>query len=72
MTTGSIGCTPNVAKKREGRAFHFEVTRRVCAGEELCISYIDTDSPVEQRRRELETSWFFMCGCLRCESESKA
>lgn len=70
LTTMIIGCTPNVRKKREGRALHFEVTRKIQAGEELCISYIDTDSPVGQRRRELEESWFFTCRCLRCEKES--
>ena len=70
MTTESIGCTPNVAKKREGRALHFEVTRKIRAGQELCISYIDTDSLVDQRRGELEASWFFTCRCLRCERES--
>ncbi|KAH7882983.1 SET domain-containing protein [Phlebopus sp. FC_14] len=63
-------CAPNVRKTRVGRALHFETTRAIAAGEELCISYIDTDSPVQRRRRELEESWFFTCRCRRCEEES--
>ncbi|KIJ63604.1 hypothetical protein HYDPIDRAFT_113081 [Hydnomerulius pinastri MD-312] len=63
-------CTPNLRKTRQGRVLHFETTRKIQAGEELCISYIDTDSPVDKRRRELEESWFFTCACLRCAKES--
>lgn len=61
---------PNVQKRRVGRTLHFETTRGIRAGEELCISYIDTDSPADQRRRELEESWFFTCRCVRCEQET--
>ncbi|KAF9238974.1 SET domain-containing protein [Melanogaster broomeanus] len=63
-------CAPNLRKKRQGRVLHFETTREIQAGEELCISYIETDSPVNQRRRELEESWFFTCRCYLCEKES--
>ncbi|KAF9224834.1 SET domain-containing protein [Gyrodon lividus] len=62
-------CTPNIRKMRQGRVLHFEATREIQAGEELCISYIDTDAPADQRRRELEGSWFFTCRCCRCEKE---
>ncbi|KAG6329351.1 hypothetical protein ID866_9737 [Astraeus odoratus] len=65
-------CAPNVRKVRHARALHFETSRAVSAGEELCISYVDTDQPVEQRRGDLETSWFFRCSCDRCERESSA
>lgn len=71
VTTMLIGCVPNVRKKRVGRALHFEATQRIEAGEELCISYIDTDSPADQRRRELEENWFFTCRCVRCTNERK-
>ncbi|KAF8452465.1 hypothetical protein L210DRAFT_3661558 [Boletus edulis BED1] len=65
-------CMPNVQKRRVGRELHFEASRRIHAGEELCVSYIDTDLPADQRRRELEESWFFTCRCLRCEKETTA
>lgn len=64
------GCTPNIRKTRQGRTLHFETSRAVSAGEELCISYVDTDQLVEQRQKDLESSWFFRCGCGRCKLES--
>ncbi|KAI6126853.1 hypothetical protein F5141DRAFT_1200569 [Pisolithus sp. B1] len=63
-------CSPNIRKTRQGRTLHFETTRAVSAGEELCISYVDTDQPVEQRQKDLESSWFFRCDCSRCKLES--
>ncbi|KIO11437.1 hypothetical protein M404DRAFT_13470 [Pisolithus tinctorius Marx 270] len=65
-------CSPNIRKVRQGRTLHFETGRAVSAGEELCISYVDTDQPVEQRQKDLESSWFFRCGCSRCNTESRA
>lgn len=63
-------CSPNIRKMRQGRTLHFETSRAVSAGEELCISYVDTDQLVEQRQKDLESSWFFRCGCSRCKLES--
>ncbi|KAI6132914.1 SET domain-containing protein [Pisolithus croceorrhizus] len=63
-------CSPNIRKTRQGRTLHFETTRAVSAGEELCISYVDTDQPVAQRQKDLESSWFFRCDCSRCKLES--
>ncbi|KIO02619.1 hypothetical protein M404DRAFT_15992 [Pisolithus tinctorius Marx 270] len=65
-------CSPNIRKIRQGRALYFETSRAVSAGEELYISYVDTDQPVEQRQKDLESSWFFRCGCSRCNTESRA
>lgn len=70
LTLLCVGCTPNIRKIRRARTLHFETTRQVAAGEELCISYVDTDQLLEQRRRDLRTSWFFTCSCSRCERES--
>ncbi|KAG0703537.1 hypothetical protein DFH29DRAFT_874362 [Suillus ampliporus] len=52
-------CCPNVKKTRVGRAMHFTTSSSVETGEELCISYIDIDQTITQRRQELEDSWFF-------------
>ncbi|KIK39557.1 hypothetical protein CY34DRAFT_808181 [Suillus luteus UH-Slu-Lm8-n1] len=59
-------CCPNVEKTRVGRAMHFTTSRSVETGEELCISYIDTNQTITQRRQDLENSWFFKCRCQRC------
>lgn len=62
-------CCPNVKKTRVGRTMHFTTSRSVERGEELCISYIDTDQTITQRRQDLEDSWFFKCRCQHCQSE---
>ncbi|KAK0199729.1 hypothetical protein DFS33DRAFT_1267930 [Desarmillaria ectypa] len=62
-------CSPNVRKQREGRSMQFYATRDIEAGEELCISYIDVNDPVEKRREELASEWYFTCLCRRCENE---
>lgn len=38
------------------------------AGEELCISYVETDQVVEKRKDALR-EWFFDCGCRKCMTE---
>ncbi|KAG2347246.1 SET domain-containing protein [Suillus weaverae] len=62
-------CCPNVEKTRVGRAMHLTTSRSVEIGEELCISYIDTNQTITQRKQDLENSWFFKCQCQRCQSE---
>ncbi|KAG1754085.1 uncharacterized protein EDB91DRAFT_1343406 [Suillus paluster] len=62
-------CCPNVKKTRVGRTMQFTTSRSVETGEELCISYIDINQTITQRRQELEDSWFFTCQCQRCQSE---
>ena len=45
------------------KMFHIEL------GEELSISYIDTNAPVKTRRQNLSQNYFFDCVCSRCTSE---
>ncbi|KAF9447360.1 SET domain-containing protein [Macrolepiota fuliginosa MF-IS2] len=61
-------CEPSLHKKRQGRVMEYYALRDVCAGEELCISYVDNDEGVDQRRKALR-EWFFACGCLKCKTE---
>ena len=44
--------------------------RNIVEGEELCISYIDTDGDIQERRKRLE-SYGFTCHCTRCLSEGQ-
>ncbi|KAG8470159.1 hypothetical protein KFE25_008580 [Diacronema lutheri] len=47
-------------------------TRRVKAGEELCISYVDTRLGVDERRAALARRYGFVCTCARCTAEWSA
>jgi len=57
---------------RIGRTMRFTISRPVETGEELCISYIDINQSMAQRKKDLEDSWFFTCRCQRCQSEEVA
>jgi len=65
-------CQPNIAKRRIGRSWEFCTARDVKAGEELCISYLGGEEKALdalQRRRRLQDTWGFQCGCARCVDE---
>jgi hypothetical protein len=64
-----VGCAPNVRKERIGRSLNFYTVKDVQMGEELCISYISTDDRREERRQRLSERWYFVCNCVKCESE---
>ncbi|KAJ3221797.1 hypothetical protein HK099_003091 [Clydaea vesicula] len=42
----------------------------VLQGEDLTISYIDVNLPVQARRQKLKQEYFFICNCDRCVRES--
>lgn len=65
-------CAPNVGKQRVGRSWEFRAVRDVEADEELCITYLGgSEETMErnERRRALETTWGFICGCVKCDAE---
>ncbi|KAI0080160.1 SET domain-containing protein [Panus rudis PR-1116 ss-1] len=64
-------CSPNVRKNRRGRGIGFVTTRRVSAGEEMCISYGHVENmTVGERRKTLREGWYFECQCSRCVAEA--
>jgi len=66
-------CTPNVQKRRVGRAWEFWTARAIGEGEELCITYLGGEEEtlnVRERRERLEKTWGFVCGCGKCEGEA--
>lgn len=64
-------CAFNVSKTRKDASYEFTADRDILPGEELCISYgIDKDDALQERRDALK-EWFFVCGCTRCEEESR-
>ncbi|CAB9517987.1 specific demethylase 8 [Seminavis robusta] len=69
-------CDPNVVVLYKsggwGRLYplaaHCVALRDIQEHEELCISYIDTDSPLEKRQEELK-HYGFICNCTKCQKE---
>ncbi|KAF9890504.1 hypothetical protein FE257_005909 [Aspergillus nanangensis] len=65
-------CDPNIKHKPDiyGRMV-FVASRDIPQGEECCISYFDLSQCVDlkDRRAHLQSSFRFVCGCLRCTAE---
>eukprot|EP00755_Sulcionema_specki_P009896 Sspe_Gene.44937::Locus_22119_Transcript_1_1_Confidence_1.000_Length_1459::g.44937::m.44937/K11426/SMYD; SET and MYND domain-containing protein len=68
-------CDPNVvhmSSAGRGRpTVMFKTTRAVAKGEELCISYIDTDQDTGQRQELLQQMYYFRCQCPKCSPPRK-
>jgi SET and MYND domain-containing protein len=64
-------CAPNVlvACGDSARSVAFVAGDDVAPGEELCISYVDTESSGEERRHLLLHKYGFRCPCVRCSGE---
>jgi len=64
-------CIPNcnVVFDGDNRAI-IKALRRIEVGEELLHSYIDEDTPIEERAQELIT-YGFKCDCPKCQAERK-
>nr|XP_046239789.1 histone-lysine N-methyltransferase SMYD3 [Scatophagus argus] len=64
-------CRPNCVTVFEGTKMHLRAVRDINPEEELTISYIETLSLTEERRRQLEDQYHFTCHCQRCDSQDK-
>ncbi|PPQ65023.1 hypothetical protein CVT24_008171 [Panaeolus cyanescens] len=69
-------CTPNLSIRHlDTRNALSRITARaispIKAGEELVITYVDPNSGLKGRREALRAWGFGICGCARCESESR-
>uniref|UniRef100_A0A7S1X866 SET domain-containing protein n=1 Tax=Tetraselmis chuii TaxID=63592 RepID=A0A7S1X866_9CHLO len=62
-------CRPNCANKASLTEAQVVAIVPICAGDELCLSYIDTDLPRSERRKQLNRMFFFDCDCPRCAEE---
>ena len=59
-------CRPNVKHSGNGE---LRALRRIDAGEELTVSYLDDDMlmlPTAMRKQKLQTTWLFQCECELC------
>ncbi|XP_018522253.1 histone-lysine N-methyltransferase SMYD3 isoform X2 [Lates calcarifer] len=64
-------CRPNCVMVFEGTKLQLRAVRDINPEEELTISYIETLSLTEDRRRQLEDQYHFMCHCQHCDSQDK-
>ncbi len=62
---------PALVRVRSGRRLFFVATRPVAAGEELCITYINSarHSDAVERRALLRELYGFDCGCGVCQGK---
>jgi hypothetical protein len=69
-------CVPNLEEVSDadvtGSRLSFITSTAVAQGEELCISYCDTDAPYAARRECLKGQYGFLCACPKCSFESAA
>jgi hypothetical protein len=69
-------CVPNMEEAsnadQTGARLTFLTSSAVAKGEELCISYCDTDAPYAERRNCLRGQYGFICSCAKCGIESAA
>eukprot|EP00962_Isochrysis_galbana_P003473 scaffold977_cov103-Isochrysis_galbana.AAC.8 len=61
-------CEPNSSWELQQGAVLIRALRRVQAGEELTICYVDPRLPYPERRTLLAEAFFFECGCGACRS----
>ncbi|XP_027137114.1 histone-lysine N-methyltransferase SMYD3 [Larimichthys crocea] len=64
-------CRPNCVMVFEGTKLHLRAVRDIKPEEELTISYIETLSLTEDRQRQLEDQYHFICHCQHCDSQDK-
>lgn len=71
LATANHSCDPNAELECDGRHVQLVALREIREGEEIFISYIDENEPLETRREMLEERYFFTCSCERCMEEEK-
>ncbi len=69
-------CAPNLSVRHlDQRSALSRITvvakRDIAPGEELFITYVDPELPLEQRRRSLMEWGFGKCVCERCQKEER-
>ncbi|CAD7949865.1 unnamed protein product [Amoebophrya sp. A120] len=67
-------CYPNMEVCRIGETGRIQgkATRRIRAGENIYMSYIDEDCTLAYRQEELWSGYGFHCKCVKCKAEAAA
>ncbi|ESX00975.1 hypothetical protein KL918_002620 [Ogataea parapolymorpha] len=59
-------CEPNTILVWKGRRAALKALKKLQPGEELLVSYCPVFMPKSERKRQLQNSFFFDCGCCTC------
>ncbi|KAJ5907500.1 Zinc finger MYND-type [Penicillium taxi] len=60
-------CDYNATVGFDGKELYMKAIKPIKKDEQIFISYIDTTTPREVRRKELSERFFFDCQCAKCE-----
>ncbi|KAF9126342.1 hypothetical protein BGW39_006708 [Mortierella sp. 14UC] len=72
MATSPVTADPYESRVGEFRMMTFFSIRDIPKGQDITISYIDTEMPLQARRLALLTDYHFHCCCERCIREEKS
>ncbi|EGG23469.1 SET domain-containing protein [Cavenderia fasciculata] len=62
-------CCPNIVDVRGTTLLEFKALHFIPKGSQLCISYLDLDQTTDSRQDYLIYSYYFKCGCKRCNDK---
>ncbi|KAM9971991.1 hypothetical protein ACTFIW_011981 [Dictyostelium discoideum] len=65
-------CIPNCTDVRDGSNMTFKSLYPIKKGDQLTISYIELDQPIQDRKDELKYGYYFDCICPRCNGDSNS
>ncbi|XP_027871865.1 histone-lysine N-methyltransferase SMYD3 [Xiphophorus couchianus] len=64
-------CRPNCVMVFEGERLQLRAVQDIRPKDELTISYIETLSLTEERQKQLQEQYHFICHCQRCSSKKE-
>ncbi|KAM7187351.1 hypothetical protein V8F20_011015 [Naviculisporaceae sp. PSN 640] len=70
-TTINHSCEPNAFAFFEGNQLKVRSLKRIAAGAEITICYVDPTIDTVRRQKLLKLDHFFDCSCSRCKGETK-
>lgn len=68
MSYFNHSCSPNVCVIQHNTVVNIYALRDIEPGEEVAISYIETNRPTKDRRQCLQIEYNFYCRCPRCNA----
>ncbi|KAI0540839.1 hypothetical protein GGR58DRAFT_511335 [Xylaria digitata] len=67
ISSANHSCDPNVSLAFNQPRHEIRALKKINAGEEIFVTYIDTTNPFGVRQAELKENYFFTCQCAKCK-----